>query len=181
MYKDQKGQCKLSGETLSLQGKSKYLVSIDRINSNKGYTIDNIQLVTKIVNQAKSNLDDNTFNRMIKGLYVTKCKKEHNNIVKNNNEELELKIEKLKIISRNLLKEKDRLEKVVQQKNKEIQQFSKKNHCLDCNMTIHKDSTRCVDCNNKFIVLKNVKGKRPPYQQLLKDLDLLENNILFSS
>lgn len=72
MYKEQNGKCKLSGETLSLQSKSNYIISIDRLDSTKGYTIDNIQLVTKIVNLAKNDLTDKIFNRMICGLYETK-------------------------------------------------------------------------------------------------------------
>lgn len=179
MYKDQKGKCKLSGETLSLQAKSNYIISIDRIDSTKGYTIDNVQLVTKIVNQAKSDLDDKTFNRMICGLYETKYKNSPTEKIKNNDKELELKIEKLKIITRNLLKEKDRLEKLVLSKNIEIKELSEnipKNNCIDCNVGINKDSTRCHSCNNKYIVESNKKdSKRPNYDQLLKDKEELKH------
>jgi len=181
MYKDQKGKCKLSGEILSLQKNSKHLVSLDRIDSTKGYTIDNVQLVTKITNIAKSDLDDETFDRMIYGLYNTKCKNETIDIIKNNNRELELKIEKLKIIIQNSLKEKERLKKLVQSKNIKIQELSEnipKNKCIDCNIGIDKTSTRCHSCNCKFIFESNKKdSKRPPYNQLLKDKEELKSNV----
>ena len=91
---------------------------------------------------------------------------------------MKLKIEKLKIITRNLLKEKNRLEKLVSSKNIEIQELSEnipKKNCVDCNIGIDKDSTRCNSCNNKYIVKTNKKNsKRPPYQQLLKDKEELK-------
>jgi hypothetical protein len=42
-------------------------VSIDRIDSTKGYTIDNVQLVCVVLNIAKSNLPQND--------YIDWCKK----------------------------------------------------------------------------------------------------------
>jgi len=71
LYYEQNGRCKLSGEKLSLLPNSPLKISIDRIDSNKGYIKDNIQLVTKIVNQAKSDLDLNYFLLMIKNIYET--------------------------------------------------------------------------------------------------------------
>lgn len=40
---------------------NKYNISIDRIDSNKGYTTDNIQLVCAIINRIKSDIDDVEF------------------------------------------------------------------------------------------------------------------------
>lgn len=110
-----------------------------------------------------------------------KYNKEQNNIVKNNDKELELKIEKLKIIIKNLLKEKDRLEKQVLTKDIEIRELSDKipkNKCIDCNIGIDKTSIRCHNCNCRFIVESNKKNsKRPPYDQLLKDKEELKSNV----
>lgn len=55
MYYKQEGKCALSGEILTKialedKGINKYNVSIDRINSSKDYTKDNIQLVGAIIN-----------------------------------------------------------------------------------------------------------------------------------
>lgn len=101
MFNHQKGLCKLSGEKLSLQVSSPYKISIDRIDSNKGYTIDNVQLVSKIVNQAKNNLDSQTFNKMIYGIYHTNNLKEIK--YQNNDKELILKIKKLEESKKYLL------------------------------------------------------------------------------
>jgi hypothetical protein len=82
-------KCALSGTQLSCKmelnpdfvGKGKrHLwptnVSIDRIDSTKGYTIDNVQLVCVVLNIAKSNLPQND--------YIDWCKKvaDHNKDVK---------------------------------------------------------------------------------------------------
>ena len=40
---------------------NKYNISIDRINSELGYNIDNIQLVCAIINRLKYNLPNNNF------------------------------------------------------------------------------------------------------------------------
>ena len=57
----QDGKCALSGVTLTFekkvgQNKVHTNLSIDRVDSNKGYEIDNIQLVAAIVNIMKSTL-----------------------------------------------------------------------------------------------------------------------------
>ena len=70
LYIKQNGLCAISGlklthETYSYKDKEHIInrlnISIDRINSNLGYTKDNIQLVTAIVNRMKTDLPDNEF------------------------------------------------------------------------------------------------------------------------
>lgn len=64
LYEEQDGKCALSGQELSFTYTDNNIISIDRIDSDKGYTKDNIQLTTFIVNQAKSNLFLEEFQEM---------------------------------------------------------------------------------------------------------------------
>jgi hypothetical protein len=55
----QKGLCAISGLPMThdrSQGKTRTNISIDRIDSNKGYEIENVQLVCHIVNTIKSDM-----------------------------------------------------------------------------------------------------------------------------
>lgn len=65
LFVKQNGKCILSGLDIRFsknQDRSyRQTASIDRIDSNKGYTIDNIQWVHKIVNFAKQRLSDDEF------------------------------------------------------------------------------------------------------------------------
>ena len=66
LYYKQYGKCALSGQILTKialedKGINKYNVSIDRINSSKGYTKDNIQLVGSIINIMKNDIDEKDF------------------------------------------------------------------------------------------------------------------------
>lgn len=59
LYNQQKGLCALSGKSLTyIVGKKKVHtnISIDRINSAKGYTKDNVQLVCYMANSMKNSL-----------------------------------------------------------------------------------------------------------------------------
>jgi hypothetical protein len=110
LYEKQKGKCSISGVKMSLLNNSNYIVSIDRIDSNKGYTINNIQLVTKIVNQAKNNLKLNIFYKMIQDIY------NNNNINindNNDNSEHSLIVNKLKLENKFLLQENNRLKQKI--------------------------------------------------------------------
>jgi len=49
-YVRQAGRCALTGIRLKLAYKSKQTASIDRIDSTRGYTVDNIQWVHKVIN-----------------------------------------------------------------------------------------------------------------------------------
>jgi hypothetical protein len=66
LYYKQDGKCAISCEILTKialedKGINKYNVSIDRINSSKGYTKDNIQLVGAIVNIIKNDIEEKDF------------------------------------------------------------------------------------------------------------------------
>ena len=53
--------CQLSGEPLVFEPNYIYTFSLDRKDSSKGYTHDNVQWVGVSVNTAKSNLADDDF------------------------------------------------------------------------------------------------------------------------
>lgn len=72
----QNNKCKYTGVDLVWKvGSSYYQTSIDRIDSNKTYTKDNIQLVCFWANMAKSDLCEKEFIEMIKNVYNYSCKK----------------------------------------------------------------------------------------------------------
>jgi hypothetical protein len=74
-YLEQNKKCALSGIEIFLHKSSKKITaSVDRINSNKGYTKDNIQIVHKDVNRAKSNLSDEEFFTLCKNVYINLSK-----------------------------------------------------------------------------------------------------------
>jgi hypothetical protein len=59
LWEKQKGLCAITGiemTTLVFKGRTLTNVSIDRIDSNKGYLKNNTQLVCMVINQMKSNL-----------------------------------------------------------------------------------------------------------------------------
>ena len=78
LFTKQKGLCALSGikmehtinnnETIV---ENKYNISIDRINSDAGYTKENIQLVCWICNQMKSDTEPHLFINIITQIYKT--------------------------------------------------------------------------------------------------------------
>lgn len=73
LYKDQNGKCALSGWAINLSRNGlENTVSVDRIDSNKGYTKDNIQLTHKIVNRCKLNLPEELFFQLCKAVYKQK-------------------------------------------------------------------------------------------------------------
>jgi len=70
LYEQQNGLCALSSikmttDTYMTSGDersiNKYNMSIDRIDPNKGYTLDNIQLICVVVNMMKSDLNNENF------------------------------------------------------------------------------------------------------------------------
>lgn len=61
IYKKQDGKCIFSGRKLTFIHNDMDIISIDRIDSNKGYIKSNIQLTTFVANQAKSNLTKDEF------------------------------------------------------------------------------------------------------------------------
>jgi len=82
VYLKQNGKCAISGVDIMLRGQeigisSKYVhekttASLDRIDSSKGYTIDNIQWIHKDLNQMKSDRTIETFLYWIKTIYENK-------------------------------------------------------------------------------------------------------------
>lgn len=70
----QNGLCFLSGVSLTLSSKlyngnpdySDFTASLDRKDSSKGYTVDNIQWVHKIINRMKGSLSDYEFKEWCK-------------------------------------------------------------------------------------------------------------------
>ena len=66
LYYKQEGKCALSGEKITSivledNGINDYNLSIDRKDSSKSYTIDNIQLVGAIINIMKNDIDEKDF------------------------------------------------------------------------------------------------------------------------
>jgi hypothetical protein len=70
LYEKQNGLCALSGikmtrDVYTTKGNNhiinKYNISVDRIDSDKDYDIDNIQLVCAIINRMKTDLPDHEF------------------------------------------------------------------------------------------------------------------------
>ncbi len=69
-YNQQKGKCALSGLDIIIQRNYKkykeMTASLDRIDSNKDYTIDNIQWVHKDINKMKNHFSEEYFIKMCK-------------------------------------------------------------------------------------------------------------------
>ena len=152
----QNNKCVYTDNELIWEYNHPHKVSIDRIDSNKGYNIDNIQLVIHITNQAKSDLTEKDFLQMIKQIYDNKIK---------NNPELKKILKKHKIQIKEKSKE-DPKPVYKPKQNKKIYQ------CIDCKTTITKESTRCRSCASKKFNKKKVNN-RPSLETLLKDLEIL--------
>jgi hypothetical protein len=62
IYKEQKGLCAVTGMPMEyvsgVESKNSFAVSVDRIDSNKGYTKDNVRLVCARVNLIKMEMED---------------------------------------------------------------------------------------------------------------------------
>lgn len=118
-------------------------------------------------------------------------------ILKLQNENLKLENENLKLKeeSKNIKKENTLLEietnNKINELRKEIELLKQKptikitnnikkqintNLCIDCKTKISNKSNRCNNCENKKRFLTG-KGKRPPYDQLLKDKEELKSNV----
>ena len=76
MYKNQNGKCAISGIPLTRNTNkaitriNNYNISIDRIDSKKGYTKDNIHLVCSCINIMKLDHNINTFLELCKIITV---------------------------------------------------------------------------------------------------------------
>jgi hypothetical protein len=74
----QERKCALSGLELSFPRVSKdksYTASLDRIDSSKGYTIDNVQWVHKDINMMKNKFDNEYFINMCKKINIWNLQK----------------------------------------------------------------------------------------------------------
>lgn len=71
LYKKQNGKCFYSGIKMTFNAKSKYKISIDRLNSEKGYQKNNIVLCCWVVNDMKKNLNLQEFIKICKEIVYT--------------------------------------------------------------------------------------------------------------
>ena len=72
LWDKQKGLCNISKIPMTLYFKNNvknYNLSVDRIDSTKGYTKDNVQLVCDIINRMKLDLEMNKFVELCKIIY----------------------------------------------------------------------------------------------------------------
>ena len=75
LYTQQSNKCALSGLPISISNtvkgdmnRGETTASLDRINSTKGYSRDNVQWVHKTVNKMKMDLDESEFIGMCKAI-----------------------------------------------------------------------------------------------------------------
>jgi hypothetical protein len=59
IYENQNGRCAISNIKMKHEFGKLESISIDRINSNEGYNIDNIQLICQFINLGKHNKSNN--------------------------------------------------------------------------------------------------------------------------
>ena len=158
LIEKQNNKCAYSNIELKWEYNHPHKASIDRINSDKGYTIDNVHLVSHISNQAKSDLTEKNFLEMIKQIYEHKIK---------DNPELQAILNNNKIV----IKQKPKIEIKVNPKPKPTKN-KQPTTCTDCNKKITKGSTRCASCASKNLNKRKVKN-RPSLETLLEDLKTL--------
>lgn len=82
LFLKQEKKCAISGIELSFSPKSTGTLctaSLDRIDSKKGYVIDNVQWVHKKINIMKKDMSDKEFFNWIKLIYLkNECNKQYN-------------------------------------------------------------------------------------------------------
>jgi len=67
--KEQDGKCYISKQKLTFKENDWYSLSLDRLDSNIGYTKDNTVIVTKFVNTSKNTLSLDEYLKLIKEVY----------------------------------------------------------------------------------------------------------------
>jgi len=76
LFKKQNEKCALTGKEIRLErfhnDKMNQNASLDRIDSTKGYTVDNIQWVDKDMNRLKNSYSQEKFLQMVKEIYEFK-------------------------------------------------------------------------------------------------------------
>lgn len=75
LWEKQKGKCYYTNRDLSLIINDQNKLSIDRIDSSKGYVKNNVVLCCNIVNYIKLDLSENDFSKIIIELYNNYCLK----------------------------------------------------------------------------------------------------------
>lgn len=68
IYERQNGLCYYSGIEMKMDRTGIYTVSVDRINSSKGYTVNNVVLCTSIVNSMKNKLPVDEFIKIVNAI-----------------------------------------------------------------------------------------------------------------
>jgi hypothetical protein len=66
LWNQQKGLCAFTGWPMGTFTKTRELLSLDRIDNDKGYTLDNCMLVCWCVNKARSDMTREEFVKMCK-------------------------------------------------------------------------------------------------------------------
>lgn len=80
MIKKQQNRCVYSNKELSFSYNNRDVISIDRIDSNKGYTQGNIQILSSYVNWMKLDHDEEVFFELISKIYLhSSCIKDYQN------------------------------------------------------------------------------------------------------
>ncbi len=69
LYILQGGKCAITNRVMTTKCNTRDKLSLDRIDSTKGYIIGNCQLVSTIVNKMKSDLSDEEFKSLINDIY----------------------------------------------------------------------------------------------------------------
>lgn len=172
IYNKQHGLCALSNRKLEFKVLDENSLSIDRIDSNKGYTKDNVQLTTFLANQCKSNMTDEKLFELCRDIYYSLKDKFENNTENPCNKYEDLKTYKKEFVKKQenkKIKQNIRKKKLEEIKLKEINESK----CEDCNKNISIDATRCVPCANRHTFKINKLG-RPSYSQLMKDKEELK-------
>jgi hypothetical protein len=73
LYNKQEGKCALTGWDISFNKLNRLnTVSVDRIDSTKGYLKTNVQLTNKLVNRCKLNCPEDLFYDICKSIYLNK-------------------------------------------------------------------------------------------------------------
>ncbi len=70
LFLKQNGKCALTGWSISFKGGKKRTASVDRIDSKKGYDIDNIQIVHKIINRLKMAFDEEFLFQASRAIFI---------------------------------------------------------------------------------------------------------------
>ena len=71
LWENQKGKCLYSNIDMKMDGSGNFTGSLDRKDSNLGYTKENVYFVLTIVNSMKNNLNEREFLELIKKIYIT--------------------------------------------------------------------------------------------------------------